>query len=148
MLNKKTKKMKKQFYSLMMLFGIIALSTACTTTRISGTGVNFQPFSEIKPVQVNLVVDSSKKIEGTSKSTYLLMNPLLRFGQKNYADGGFRGFNSKTKAAATYNAIKSSGADVVVNPQYEIKKVNGFLWLWSTHQVTVTGYKANYEIQK
>jgi len=138
--------MKKKFNSLMILFGIIVFSTSCTTTRISGTGVNFQPVSEIRPVQVDVVVDSSKKIVGTSKSTYLFMNPLLRFGQKQFADGGFKGPNSKTKSAATYNAIKASGADVVINPQYEIKKVNGFLWLWSTHEATVTGYKGNYVI--
>lgn len=130
-----------------LLLGLIVISSSCTTTRISGTGVNFQPTSEIRPVEVDVVVDTNKKITGTSKSTFLLMNPLFRFGQKQYADGGFRGWNSKTKSAATYNAIKSSGADVVINPQYEIKKVNGFLWLWSTHEVTVSGFKGNYVIK-
>jgi hypothetical protein len=138
--------MKKQIYSMMILFVIIVLSPSCTTTQISGTGVNFQPVSEIKPVQVDVIVDSSKKIVGTSKSTYLFNIPFFSFGQNNFADGVFKGFDSKTKSAATYNVIKTSGADVVINPQYEIKKLNGFLWLWSTHTATVTGYKGNYVI--
>ena len=140
--------MKRKIYQAsMLLFFIGASLSSCTTIKKSAQGVNFNPTDDITPVQVAIEVDSDKKITGKSKSVYLLNMPFLRFGQKEFTDGGYRGIYSKTKGAATYNAVKSSGADVVVNPQFELKRTNGLLWLWSTIEVNVTGFKGTYVIK-
>lgn len=131
----------------MLLFFVGTALSSCTTVKKSATGINFNPTAEITPVKVDIDVDSNKQITGKSKSVYLFSMPFLRFGQKEFTDGGYRGIYSKTKGAATYNAVKASGADVVVNPQFELKKTNGFLWLWSTVEVNVTGFKGTYVVK-
>jgi len=140
--------MKRKIYQVsMLLFFVGTALSSCTTVKKSATGINFNPTAEITPVKVDIDVDSNKQITGKSKSVYLFSMPFLRFGQKEFTDGGYRGIYSKTKGAATYNAVKASGADVVVNPQFELKKTNGFLWLWSTIEVNVTGFKGTYVVK-
>ena len=94
-------------------------------------------------------LDDSKKIRGTSKSTYLL--GFLRIaGDNKYANGVYGSINPLNKnahvsAAAAYKAIKSSGADVIVNPQYEIKATNFILF--STVEASVTGMKGTFKLK-
>ena len=90
-----------------------------------------------------------KEIKGNSKSIYLL--GFLRIsGDNKYANGVYGSINPFDKsahvsAAAAYKAIKSSGADVIVNPQYEIKATNFFLF--STVEASVTGMKGTFKLK-
>ena len=54
---------------------------------------------------------------------------------------------SKIKAAAAYNALSSSGADIIVNPQYVVEKKVSILFLTTTYNVTVMGKAGNITVQ-
>ncbi|MDG1315513.1 MAG: hypothetical protein P8P29_08340, partial [Flavobacteriaceae bacterium] len=58
-------------------------------------------------------------------------------GDNEFADGIFRGKVGGTQSAAAYKAVSNSDADVLVNPQYTLKKTTGFLCLWTTYKSTV-----------
>ena len=73
-----------------------------------------------------------------------------KFGDNKYANGVYGSINPFDKsahvsAAAAYKAIKSSGADVIVNPQYEIKATNFILF--STVEASVTGMKGTFKLK-
>ena len=125
------------------------LFTSCSVLNKSTNAAFFEAKAEVESVKAEVIVDDSKKIRGTSKSTYLL--GFLRIsGDNKYADGVYGSFNPLNKnahvsAAAAYKAIKSSGADVIVNPQYEIKATN-FL-LFSTVEASVTGMKGTFKLK-
>ena len=69
-------------------------------------------------------------------------------GPNTYADGIFPTNNpfatiSRLKAAAAYNAIVNSGAEIIVNPQYTIKKHSALLF--TNIEIEVTGYKGVFK---
>ena len=133
--------MKKFILSLIIVFGF----ASCQTLVKSSQGLSFEPSATVKNIDVDMVVDSSSKISASSSATYLF--GLLRIaGDNNFADGIFRGPVGGTQSAAAYKAVTNSGADVLVNPQYTLTKTTGFLWLWTTYESTVTGYKGNYKL--
>jgi hypothetical protein len=135
--------MKKLFLSL----GVVVLLTSCSTLQVSTETASVNPSTVSDPIKVDIDVDGRNKITATSKSTYFL-NFLRLSGDNEFADGNWKGKGGSTKSAAHYKALKSSGADVLVNPQYEIKTTNGFLFLWKTIEAKVTGYKGTYEIKE
>lgn len=94
-------------------------------------------------------VDMSKKLVGYAHGGYLFH--LIRVsGDNKYVDdvrfngkgGGWLSSLSRVnlvKGAATYNALRSGDADVLVNPQYVIESSN---WnpFYKEVKVKVTGY--------
>ena len=125
------------------------LFTSCSVLNKSTNAAFFETQAKIDPVEAEVIVDDSKKIRGSSKSTYLL--GFLRIaGDNKYANGVYGSINPFDKsahvsAAAAYKAIKSSGADVIVNPQYEIKATNFILF--STLEASVTGMKGTFKLK-
>ncbi len=84
------------------------------------------------------------KITGTASGKFFL-GILKLGGDKKYADDIFNGIGkmSKIKAAAAYNALSETNADIIVNPQYVVEKKVSPLFLITTYTVTVKG-KAGY----
>lgn len=108
------------------------------------------------PMDAKIDVDMTKKLVGYASGGYLF-HLLKVSGDGKYADGiafnspaggdsGFLGgiLNSlsktaEVKAAAAYNAIRTSDADVLINPQYIVEEAN---WnpFYKLIKVKVTGY--------
>jgi hypothetical protein len=129
---------------ILLLMMVLSL-TSCQTLVKSSQGLSFSPTATVKNVDVELVVDNSSKITASSSATYLF--GLLKIsGDNKFADGIFKGAVGGTQSAAAYRAVSNSGADVLVNPQYTLEKTTGFLWLWTTYESSVTGYKGNYKL--
>ena len=125
----------------------VSLLSSCSSLNVSTETASVSPLTSTDPIKVNIDVEGNEKVSGTSKSVYLF-NILRISGDNQFADDKFKGKSGSTKSAAHYKALKSSGADVIVNPQYEIKKTKGFLFLWSTIEAKVSGYKGKYSLKK
>ena len=94
---------------------------------------------------LNAETEVGDPISAKSKTTRIL--GFIKFGDKEYADGvgyGVSNFSlglsdaEDTKAAAAYKAIKSSGADTVIAPKYDVVEYN-FLGLYKTTTAVVSG---------
>ena len=143
--------MKKRIFLLPL---IIIIVTGCSTVNQS---LNQAGTSAI---QLEPEVKVGKKIEGSSKTVFLLgildlSN--LPGSNKKYIDGVNIGGTSsgiklgpislpnpfdqtgKLKSAALYDAINKSGADLIVNPQYVVTVDN--MLLFKTYSVNISGYK-------
>lgn len=139
--------MKKNhiYLSICLLF----LVSSCSVLNKSTNAAHFEAQADIDPIEGMVQVDDSKKIVGSSKATYLL--GFLRIsGDNSYADGVYSSYNPLDKvapvsAAAAFKAIKSSNADVIVNPQYEVKRSNYILW--QTVEAKVTGMKGTFKLK-
>ena len=138
----------KKIYVLLVLCLTFVMSS-CSVLNKSTNAAFFEAKANVAPVEATIDVDDSKKIKGSSKSVYLL--GILRIaGDNKYADGVYGSLNpldvvAPTCAAAAFKAIKSSGADVIVNPQYEVKQTN--MILFKTVEASVTGMKGTYKIK-
>jgi len=119
------------------LFLLVLCASCSNSLHKSGLGGTVNVAAN---VSLDADVTVGESIEGSASETWLFKNPLTG-GLKlsgpstfldNVAGGG-------VCAAAAYNAISSSGADVIVNPQYvRTQKSNLFT---TTEECTVTGYK-------
>jgi hypothetical protein len=105
-------------------------------------------------VRSNLVadveVDMTKKIQGSSTSQRLF--GFIWFQRaKHYADGvsysahGHHGFFGpgiveETKSAAAYKAITPGKVELIVAPQYSIKKTSYLFGAWTEVTANVSGY--------
>lgn len=79
-------------------------------------------------------VDLTRKLTGYASGGYLFHlfkisgdNKYLEGVSYNGHDGGYLSFISKVakvRAAAAYNAIRTSDADILVNPQYVVEESN------------------------
>lgn len=111
--------------------------------------------SVTSPMDAKIDVDMTKKLVGYASGGYLF-HLLKVSGDNKFADGinynsgsGDKGFIGKVfedfsnveevKAAAAYNAIRTSDADVLISPQYVIEEGN---WnpFYKLIKVKVTGY--------
>jgi hypothetical protein len=102
-------------------------------------------------LQVDMDIDTSKKISGSAKHSKLFGFINLQTS-KNFADGvtydgaseSFSFFSGgmvdDAKSAAAYNAVSSNKADVLVIPQYTIKVESYFLGAWKEVSAQVSGY--------
>ena len=102
------------------------------------------PVEVTTTTNINAKVKVGDKITGTAKSR-LLLGFFVLSGPTEFADGVFSSLvanplnpTGSIKAAAAYNAIYSSGADIIVNPQYVVKVTRSILY--KTIEVTVSGY--------
>mgnify|MGYP006422458223 CR=1 FL=1 len=119
----------------------LALMAGCSTTNIS------QPSSSIAsnisaPLEAD--IDIGRKISGESRSTilfslYNLPEDSTYAEGVSYTGGGAIGGGGllsgivgdpteRTKAAAAYNAVSSSGADIIVAPKYVVDVKDYFVF--------------------
>jgi len=111
------------------------VTTGCGTTNKSTLSA---PVSVAAQTNLYANVDVGDQISGTAMSrTFLTF--LTLSGPDTYADGVFGGLSSGLKAAAAYDAISKSGADIIVNPQYVVVGKGGLIFQTTT--VDVTGFK-------
>ena len=104
-------------------------------------------FASTTVANLEAKLDIGDKISGTASETCIFY--FLCFGPNKFADNVFDGpspsllgaldSSAKIKAAAAYDAVNSSSADVIVAPRYILEKSN--LLIVSTTKATVTGYK-------
>ena len=157
---------KKNCFMKKILFAaatVILFATSCTTTNKSVSTVPVRPRSSVDPLKVDYVVDMKSKLEGNSKSVWLLGFIKLS-GDPTYADGisysssfadgqeGFmRLFGSFTqrkivqaKSAAAYMAVEGKDADFIANPQYTITQSKILFGIVKSYNATVNGYKGKY----
>jgi hypothetical protein len=133
---------------LFLLTIVLTLTYSCKSTLASATSTPISVRESIHPLDADITVDTDSKIEGESKSLYFLFFRIN--GDNKYAEGvdyssgkGLTAIFSRrveeAKSAAAYKAVKNSGCDVIVHPNYDIdvedwvffKKIN----------VKVSGYK-------
>ena len=142
---------------------ILLVLASCTSLHKStqSTAV-YAPNARIKPIYADVDVKLDKKLEGTASSTYFFFFKVE--GDTKYADGvhysigggssvissiPFLGIFSSAKKnglvrqAAAYNAMSTSDADILVNPQYMIE-TKSYLFL-KQFRATVTGYAGYFE---
>lgn len=133
---------------------VLALSlTSCSSTRTGALSTPaYAPKAEINPIRANVEVDMNKRIVGESTSSYFLIFQVG--GDNKFADGMsyssesqfnalFKARENKTKSAAAFKAVKSSGADIIVHPNYEIQIKNYIIF--KQIKVKVTGYAGYFK---
>ncbi|MBA1232332.1 hypothetical protein G7013_22040 [Pseudomonas viridiflava] len=129
---------------------VIAVTSGCVSYNVS------QPSAPLEGV-VKTDLKADVKVGGTisgESSTNVLFNFLSIGGDTQFADGvtygGASGGGlglalpdpvSTAKAAAAYKAVKSSGADLIVAPRYEVNVKDYFIF--KKVDVKVTGNKGS-----
>ena len=134
---------------LLAMLSLILTLSSCSSINKShlNSGINLNVRSDM---DARIEVDTTKKLTGYASGVYLFH--LFKIsGDSKYADGidygdGKAGFVEKwfstsydVKAAASYNAIRTSNADVLVSPQYVIE-TNNWNPMYKQIKVKVTGY--------
>lgn len=140
----------KKFWMSAAVITLIATTSGCVSYNVSQPSA---PLEGFVTADLKADVKVGGPISGQS-STNILFNFLAFGGDNEYADGvtyggsagGGMGLGlpdpvSTTKAAAAYKAVKSSGADLIVAPRYEVKVQDYFIF--KKVDVTVTGSKGN-----
>ena len=122
----KFNKMKKR---LLFCFAIAICTLSCKSSVASATSTPLSVTENIHPLDADISVNTETKIEGQSESLYLLIFRII--GDNKFAEGVdyssksgltsmFKRRIEKAKSAAAYNAVKDSGCDVIVHPNYDI----------------------------
>ncbi|EFW77822.1 hypothetical protein [Pseudomonas savastanoi] len=141
----------KKLWKFAAVATLIAATSGCVSYNVS------QPSAPLEgTVKTDLKADV--KVGGTisgESSTNVLFNFLSFGGDNEFVDGvtyggasGGGGLGlalpdpvSTTKAAAAFKAVKSSGADLIVAPRYEVSIKDYFIF--KKVDVKVTGSKGN-----
>ncbi len=122
---------------------LATLITGCTTFHASQPSVDLA--TKVSG-NINADIDVGDKISGDSKVVTLL--GFINFGDDKFADGinyGAANFSfgdraaEEAKSAASYKAVSTAKADLIVMPRYSIEVTN-FL-LFKTTSVRVIGNK-------
>lgn len=137
--------------SSLFFLGFLALSfmlSSCSSIERSHNNRGIE-ISISSPMQAQIDVDLSNELVGYAYGGYLF-NFLKVAGDTRYAPGmdypgGGKGLLNlfsrvdKVKAAAAYNAVRQSNADVLISPQYVVEETH---WnpFWKSVKVKVTGY--------
>ena len=131
-----------------LLFGcLITLfaTTSCKSTLASVSSTPLAVTENIRPLDADISVDVNTKIEGRSESLYFLFFRIK--GDSKYAEGVDYSTKSgllpslkvdRAKASAAFKAVKSSGCDVIVHPNYEVNVMDYVFF--KKIDVKVTGY--------
>jgi len=132
----------------LLLLSLVALFTSCSSVNRSHLNQGID-ISIASPMDAQIDVDLTRKLTGYASGGYLF-HLFKVSGDNKYADGvtyngdngGILSFISKiesVKAAAAYNAIRTSESEVLVSPQYVIEESN---WnpFYKLIKVKVTGY--------
>ncbi|MCX2897462.1 hypothetical protein ORL50_06765 [Pseudomonas mandelii] len=145
--------MREPFLNTIVKF--IALSTLIATATGCVSYNQSQPSSPIdSTVKADLKADIAVGDAISGQSSVNVLFGFLKFGgDSQFADGvayggqsgGLSGLGldpvSAVKSAAAYKAVKSSGADLIVAPRYEVNEENYFIF--KKVSVTVKGNKGN-----
>jgi len=137
------------------LLKFLALSTIIATASGCVSYNNSQPSSPIdSTVKADLKADIAVGDAISGQSSVNVLFGFLKFGgDSQFADGVSYGGQSgalsglgldpvsAVKSAAAYKAVKSSGADLIVAPRYEVNEENYFIF--KKVSVTVKGNKGN-----
>lgn len=116
--------MKK--YLLCIAVAALALSSCSTISHTAST----------ESVNTEIYNRSTADLSVSSKKITYTFNP---------TDAYRRAGEKSVKAAAVAKALEANGGgDVLVAPQYEIKKTRNFFGVTKIKYVTVTGYPATY----
>lgn len=140
----------KAIFKLLALSALVATAAGCTSYNISQSSSPID--SQVKAdLKADVVVGEA--ISGQS-SVNILFGFLKFGGDSQFADGvayggdgsgalGGLGFDpvSAVKSAAAFKAVKSSGADLIVAPRYEVSEENYFVF--KKVSVTVKGNKGS-----
>lgn len=127
---------------------VIALTSGCASYNVSAPSA---PVGGSVTADLKADVKVGEKISGES-STSILFGFLNIGGDTQFADGVAYGGSaggglggllpdpiSTTKAAAAFKAVKSSDADLIVAPRYEVNVMDYFIF--KKVDVKVTGNK-------
>lgn len=142
------------------LLKMLALSTLIATASGCVSYHQSQPTSPIdSTVVANLKADIAVGETISGQSSVNVLFGVLKFGgDSQFADGVTYGYGdqsgaglsglgldpvSAVKSAAAYKAVKSSGADLIVAPRYEVNEENYFIF--KKVSVTVKGNKGNIQ---
>ncbi|WXL25188.1 hypothetical protein WG219_18065 [Ectopseudomonas mendocina] len=138
----------KSILSTAALVSALALTTGCTSLNVS------QPIAPVAgAVKTDLKADVTVGESISGKSQVNILFGVLKFGgDTQFADGVTYGAESgggmslaafdpvsSVKSAAAYKAVKSSNADLIVAPRYEVNVQDYFIF--KKVDVTVTGNK-------
>ena len=126
----------------------IILASGCTSINRSYLNSSMKVTID-SPMKAKIDVDMGKKLVGYASGGYFL-HLFMTSGDNRYTDNVT--FNSEktslfsswskvnaVKAAATYNALRTTNADIIVNPQYVIEE-NHWNPFYKLIKVKVTGY--------
>jgi len=114
---------------------ILLLMLGCSTMVRSTIGVHVDVDAE---ADLDVEITVGEQITGEAEGTFILLDAICIQCPNKYVAGVFGGSYFQLKAAATYNAMNGTGADLIINPQYVIEREwNPF---WSKVHVTVTGH--------
>lgn len=119
----------------------------CSATKVS---TNSMPLTSPLETNVEADIEVGGEIAGEATFSRFLIFPIGADGSQlaegvSYGGGVTSGYGyfgqetQKAKAAAAYDAVEGSGADIIVAPRYTID-TNDFL-VFATTTVKVTGYK-------
>ena len=151
--NQSTNERKMKKLTIITVVLLTFLETGCTTLHSSQQSAEL-----VTTINGNLKadIDVGEKISGESKVITLL--GFINFGDDKFADGVNYGGNSsfslggrsvdEAKSAASYKAILSSEADVIVLPRYTIEVTNYLLFKSTKAKVMgnkgiIKSYKTN-----
>ncbi|MGV8920073.1 MAG: hypothetical protein ACOH2R_20090 [Pseudomonas sp.] len=138
----------KKLYLAAAVATLIATTSGCVSYNASQPTA---PITGAVTTDLKADVKVGEQITGES-STNILFGWLNVGGDTQFADGvtydgsggsaiGFLDPVSSVKAAAAYKAVKSSGADLIVAPRYEVTVENYFVF--KKVSVKVTGNKGS-----
>ena len=134
--------MKLYIYMIVLSFFLVSCGSSLHT---GGAAVYPNTVLDITPINGKVILDKTKVLTGTSKTTVFLM--IFRTGDDTFLESNFNGpASSKTKNAAMFNALENTGNDIMVNPKYIIKKTKSLFGLITTEIVQVTGYGGKIQI--
>lgn len=163
----------KKIYPLLAIFVVAAVLSSCVTTNKATKGAPIKDPGRIihQALEADITVDDTKKIKGSSSSTWFLMFRLE--GDNEYADGidyGNLGVQPRTSpiawlwsainpfnmlnnlltgdargkviGAAAYDAMNGTDADFIAHPTFVHTERNWFII--KQYETTVEGYPGYY----
>ncbi|MAW21051.1 MAG: hypothetical protein CMD16_01475 [Flavobacteriales bacterium] len=164
----------KKMYPLLAIFVVAAVLSSCTSTNKAAAGAPIDLPGDIshQTLEADITVDDTKKIKGSSSSTWFLMFRIE--GDSEYADGVDYGaygnvsaksspiswlWNAinpfsilsnvltgdaagKVKSSAAYDALNGTDADFIAHPRYVYTERNWFII--KQYEATVEGYPGYY----
>ena len=139
--------MKNKLLKIFLSLSLVCVATSCSTnTAMNSYGVS-GPSIMIDDDYLESDVEIKGRIAGYGTATYLF--GFLHLGDTHQVEGvwsrnGVASFiaglkKDHAKMEATYDALTSSGADMIVEPRYEVVTSRNILW--TTVRAKVHGFK-------
>jgi hypothetical protein len=126
--------MNSNIFKIVLSLTLVFMCTSCTTSHINKSGLDASVNISAN-IDLDANVNVGGRISGSAKESYFLF--FKTSDTYIYLDNV--SVYGDICSAAAYNAVSSSGADVIVNPQYVTSKEST---LFTSHEeCTVTGYK-------